>query len=78
MTCETQFETIQLNLETVTMECPKCNWIFKVQKPDSEHTSYSFVKPKDVLGKIVISVQKVCRNPKCKHTFTLYWCGPEE
>lgn len=78
MNCNTQYEKNQPSIETATMECPMCYWIFKVQKPDSQPTAYSFVAPKSAFGKIVISLGHVCRNPKCKHSFTIYWCDPEE
>ena len=74
MICNPQIEENQLSVETVSLECPKCHWIFRVQKLDGKPTVYSFFKPKEASGKIIISVRYVCRNPKCKHSFDLFCC----
>lgn len=72
MAYNTQIQENQLSVETVTLECPKCHWMFRVKKPNGKPNDYSFVKPKDTLNKIIISVEHVCRNPKCKHSFNLF------
>ena len=77
MICNPLIEENQLSMETVTLECPKCHWIFRVQKSNGKPTVYSFVKPKKTSDKIVISVGHVCRNPKCKHSFDLFCCELE-
>jgi hypothetical protein len=61
----------------VVLECPRCCWIFEAKKPDSRHPNCTFSKPE--AGKVhddVIEEPRVCRNPKCKKQFTLYWYKP--
>ncbi len=73
MTHNTQIAENQISEESVTLECPKCHWIFRVQKPNSKQIEYSFVKPKNAMDKTIVSVRHVCRNPKCKHSFNLFY-----
>jgi rubredoxin len=58
----------------VVLECPKCHWIFKTERPDDLHPTSSFEKPqsRSVISD-VIKKNHVCRNPKCKNAFLIYW-----
>ena len=61
----------------VVLECPRCCWIFEVQRPDKLHSDCTFNKPETTkLGGEVITQPRVCRNPKCKKQFTIYWHKP--
>jgi len=61
----------------LTLECPYCHWIFKATPPDEVHSAYSFEKPlKGSFHGGIIEQNFVCRNPKCKKEFTLYWYAP--
>jgi uncharacterized C2H2 Zn-finger protein len=58
----------------VVLECPRCCWIFEAERPDTQHSNCSFNKPEDSKIKSgIIEEPRVCRNPKCKKQFTLYW-----
>lgn len=60
--------------ELVVLECPRCCWIFRVEKPDSQHPNCAFNKPDQIKTKgNLVEEPRVCRNPKCKKHFTLYW-----
>jgi|AGTN01.3.fsa_nt_gi hypothetical protein len=85
----TQMQPLSLNTPTVALtpsnprraagkvvlECPRCCWIFEVQSPDRRHPACAFSKP-DAAGAAVIEEPRVCRNPKCKKHFSLYWHKP--
>ena len=61
----------------LTLECPYCNWIFEAAPPDNMHSAYSFEKPlRSSFYGDVIEQDLVCRNPKCKKAFTVYWYAP--
>ncbi len=61
----------------VVLECPRCCWIFEATKPDKQHPHCAFTKPETskVKGKI-IEEPHICRNPRCKKQFNLYWHKP--
>jgi rubredoxin len=61
----------------VTLECPDCNWVFEAKRPDSRHSLASLEKPQK--GNISGDIKEenyVCRNPRCKKAFTVYWFEP--
>ena len=61
----------------LTLECPYCNWIFEAAPPDKIHSAYSFEKPlRSSFHGDVVEQDLVCRNPKCKKAFTVYWYAP--
>jgi len=61
----------------VVLECPRCCWIFEPKKPNRQHTNCSFNKPQtNKTNDTVIEEPRVCRNPKCKKQFTIYWYKP--
>ena len=64
-------------LSELTLECPYCYWIFKATPPDKIHSAFSYEKPLkgSFYGK-VMERDFVCRNPKCKKVFTVYWYAP--
>jgi hypothetical protein len=58
----------------VSLECPKCHWIFDAPMPDKCHVFASFEAPrKSEITSDIILESHVCRNPKCQKTFTVYW-----
>jgi hypothetical protein len=57
----------------VVLECPRCCWIFEVKRPDSRHPDCSFNKPETSKIRGLVEEPRVCRNPKCKKQFTIYW-----
>ena len=58
----------------MTLECPFCNWIYEGKKPDISHPVFSIGKPKDSdVVSDVIEEKWVCRNPRCKREFSVYW-----
>ena len=57
----------------IRLECPRCFWIFEVQAPDERHTICTFAKPEK---RDLTEEPRVCRNPKCKKQFALYWHKP--
>ena len=62
------------NRGKVVLECPRCHWIFEAERPDGLHPTSSFEKPqKSSVKSDVIDKNHVCRNPKCKNAFTIYW-----
>jgi hypothetical protein len=63
--------------DKVTIECPNCHWILEAIRPDKRHSVASLEKPQKskVVGDIV-EENHVCRNPKCKKSFTVYWFEP--
>jgi hypothetical protein len=56
------------------LECPRCYWIFEVPPPDNKHpnSTYNKQEASNTLSSI-IEEKRVCRNPKCKKPFTIYW-----
>ena len=68
-------------LETVKVpfECPRCHWIMRSAKPDNKHPIPSVAKPceSNVEGN-VLTQSFVCRNPRCKASFTVYWFTPRD
>ncbi len=56
----------------VVLECPRCCWIFEAKSPDRHNLACHFSKP-EAAGAAVIEEPRVCRNPKCKKHFSLYW-----
>jgi hypothetical protein len=61
----------------LTLECPYCHWIFEANPPDKVHSAFSFEKPlKGSFHGEIIEQNHVCRNPKCKKSFTIYWYSP--
>jgi rubredoxin len=68
-----------VTVDKIRLECPNCHWIFEVKIPDKRHPVASLEKPQK--GKTVgdiIEENLVCRNPKCKKPFTIYWFEPIE
>lgn len=62
----------------VVLECPKCHWMFEAERPDGLRLTSSFEKPeKGSVEGDVIEQNYVCRNPKCKNAFTVYWFGTD-
>jgi hypothetical protein len=61
----------------VVLECPRCHWVFEAQRPDGAHPASSFEKPTEqsVEGNIMQN-QHICRNPRCKKAFAVYWFEP--
>ncbi len=58
----------------VKLECPRCCWIFEAEKPDNQHPNCTFNKLETIKAKgSVIEEPRVCRNPKCKKQFAIYW-----
>ncbi len=58
----------------VTLECPRCCWIFEAKKPDNQHPNFTYNKQDAYNAKgSIIEEPRVCRNPKCKKQFTIYW-----
>jgi hypothetical protein len=66
-----------LVVSELTLECPYCSWIFKATRPDKIHSAFSYEKPLrgSFYGK-VIEQNFVCRNPKCRKAFNVYWYAP--
>ena len=66
-----------VSADKVTLECPNCHWVFEAKMPDKRHSVASLEKPQKskVIGDIV-EESRVCRNPKCKRSFTIYWFEP--
>ena len=61
----------------VVLECPRCYWMFEAERPDDLHRDSSFEKPQKSNVKFdVIEQNFVCRNPKCKKAFIVYWSKP--
>lgn len=61
----------------IILECPSCHWMFEAEPPDKKHSAYSFQKPQE--GRFIgdlITQNRICRNPKCKKTITIYWFAP--
>jgi hypothetical protein len=64
------------NRVKVVLECPRCHWMFEAERPDGLHLTSSFEKPqKSSVEGDVIEQNYVCRNPKCKNAFIVYWFG---
>lgn len=64
-------------VDEVTLECPNCHWIFKAKGPDRRHSVASLEEPqKSKVAGDVLEENHVCRNPKCKEAFTVYWFEP--
>ena len=63
----------------VKLECPFCYWIFEATIPDKRHSTASLEEPQrnGVVGDI-IEENHVCRNPKCRKPFIVYWFEPLE
>jgi hypothetical protein len=58
----------------VRLECPRCCWIFEVPKPDNKHPNCTYNKQETTQANgSIIEESRVCRNPKCKKQFTIYW-----
>jgi hypothetical protein len=55
------------------LECPSCHWMFEAEAPDSLHPCASLEKPAVGVEGDVVSKKHVCRNPRCKKQFTIYW-----
>lgn len=69
-------EPSKLEIAKVVLECPRCCWIFEVGRPDKLHPDCSFNKPEtSKTESSIIEEPRVCRNPKCKKQFTIYWYG---
>jgi uncharacterized C2H2 Zn-finger protein len=69
-------ETTKQENAKVVLECPRCCWIFEPKKPDRQHPNCSFNKPQtNKANDAIIEEPRVCRNPKCKKQFTIYWCN---
>jgi hypothetical protein len=68
-------EEVKMVNPKAVLECPSCHWIFEVQAPDSLHPSAALEKPLNVgiVGDVLFSEGHVCRNPRCKKQFTIYW-----
>jgi len=66
-----------VSADKVTLECPNCHWLFEAKMTDKRHSVASLVEPQKgkVMGDI-IEENRVCRNPKCKRAFTIYWFEP--
>ncbi|MCJ7763348.1 hypothetical protein MUP38_07855 [Candidatus Bathyarchaeota archaeon] len=63
--------------DKVTLECPNCNWIFEAKRLDSRYPVASLEKPqKSKVAGDIIEENHVCRNQKCKKSFTVYWFEP--
>jgi hypothetical protein len=61
----------------LVLECPYCHWIFEANPPDKVRSAFSFEKPlKGSFYGEVIEQSHVCRNPKCRKSFTIYWYSP--
>ena len=61
----------------LALECPYCYWIFEALPPDKFHVAYSFEKPlKGSFNGEVVEQELVCRNPKCRKQFKIYWYAP--
>ena len=61
----------------LALECPDCHWILEATPPNKIHSAYSYEKP--LRGSFygeVVKQDVVCRNPKCKKAFTIYWYAP--
>ena len=63
-----------VSADQVTLECPSCHWVFEAKVPDKRHSVASLEEPQKnkIIGDI-IEENRVCRNPKCKKSFTIYW-----
>lgn len=58
----------------IVLECPRCCWIIRLEKLDNRHPRCALSKPERTTTKgDVIEEPRVCRNPRCKKQFTLYW-----
>ena len=66
-----------ISADKVTLECPNCHWVFEAGIPDKRHSVASLEESQKskVIGDIV-EESRVCRNPKCKKSFTIYWFEP--
>ena len=66
-----------ISADKVTLECHNCHWVFEAPMPDKRQSVASREKPQKskVTGDIV-EENHVCRNPKCKKSFTVYWFEP--
>jgi rubredoxin len=63
----------------VPFECPKCYWIIRSEKPDDKHPIPSVVKPLEISKNTAVAIQNcVCRNPRCKASFAVYWSDPRD
>jgi hypothetical protein len=59
---------------SVSLECPKCHWIFDAASPDKCHMFASVEAPqKNEVTSDIILESHVCRNPKCQKIFSIYW-----
>jgi hypothetical protein len=61
-------------LPKVAFECPSCHWIVRSEVPDGKHPFPSVVKPGEgsFVGDVLVQ-NFVCRNPRCKEHFVVYW-----
>jgi hypothetical protein len=67
-----------VNKAKVVLECPRCHWMFEAERPDGLHST-SFEKPqKRIVEGNVVEQKYVCRNPKCKNAFIVYWFEPTD
>jgi hypothetical protein len=74
---------VHLNLEPkplkqetvkIRLECPRCCWIFETSPPDRKHPNFTYNKQEaNNTVSSIIEEPRICRNPKCKKHFTLYW-----
>lgn len=61
----------------LALECPYCHGVFEAVPPDKIRVAYSFDKPlKSSFYGEVIEQDVVCRNPKCRKEFKIYWYAP--
>ena len=67
------------NSGKVRFECPKCHWIMRSQKPDDNHPIPSVAKPNANRVDHKVMIQNcICRNPRCKEAFVVYWSDPKD
>ena len=66
-----------MSADKAALECPACHWVFEAERPDSRYPVASLEKPRkgDIIGDIK-EENYVCRNPRCKKAFTVYWFEP--
>lgn len=63
--------------DKIILECPYCYWMFQAKRPDGSVSTASLSKPHESRAdETVIEDSNVCRNPKCKKIFTVYWFQP--
>lgn len=60
------------------LRCPKCKWLFEVEKPDNLHPHGSTTRPNESdVDRNVIEEIYDCRNSDCLNPTVVYWHMPK-